>query len=81
MCCTARRNAVLMECGHGGLCFECGQALVSRAPRLCPICRAPITQVLKMERRQRGSSVVVSREVDVGPEGILQLFPPAGSDA
>ena len=24
-------------------------------------------------------TVVVSREVDVGPEGILQLFPPAGS--
>ena len=35
VCCLARRNAVIMECGHGGLCFECGKSLAQRHPRTC----------------------------------------------
>ena len=23
VCCVARKNAVIMECGHGGMCMEC----------------------------------------------------------
>ena len=90
VCCLARRNAVIMECGHGGLCFECGKSLAQRHPRTCqrpvavkifreilggktvktpsclvgtcPICRGPISSVLKVERRERGSSLVISNE-------------------
>ena len=51
-----------MECGHGGLCFECGKSLAQRHPRTCPICRGPISSVLKVERRERGSSLVISNE-------------------
>ena len=62
VCCLARRDAVIMECGHGGLCYACGVALAQRHPRTCPICRSPISSVLRVERRARGSSEVVSNE-------------------
>ena len=65
VCCVARKNAVIMECGHGGLCFECGKSLASRHPRNCPICRAPISAVLRVERREPGSPHVFS------PEGVV----------
>ena len=51
-----------MECGHGGICFECGKSLATRHPRTCPICRGPISSVLKVEKRERGSSLVISNE-------------------
>ena len=65
VCCVARKNAVIMECGHGGICFECGKSLASRHPRNCPICRAPISAVLRVERREPGSPHVFS------PEGVV----------
>jgi Zinc finger, C3HC4 type (RING finger) len=39
--CEARdANAVLLECGHGGVCYECALGLVrQRRERSCPICR------------------------------------------
>jgi hypothetical protein len=39
------RNAVLLECGHGGLCVDCAKRLLLTDGRMCPICRQPITQV------------------------------------
>jgi hypothetical protein len=65
VCCVSRKNAVIMECGHGGICFECGKSLASRHPRNCPICRAPISAVLRVERREPGSPHVFS------PEGVV----------
>jgi Zinc finger, C3HC4 type (RING finger) len=39
--CVAREaNAVLLECGHGGVCYDCALGLVQqRRERSCPICR------------------------------------------
>ena len=65
VCCVSRKNAVIMECGHGGIGFECGKSLASRHPRNCPICRAPISAVLRVERREPGSPHVFS------PEGVV----------
>ncbi len=42
------RDAVYMECGHGGICHNC--ALSNwKATRVCHLCREPISQVLKVE--------------------------------
>jgi Zinc finger, C3HC4 type (RING finger) len=43
--CEARdANAVLLECGHGGVCYECALGLVrQRRERSCPICRVSAT--------------------------------------
>jgi len=62
VCCLEKKDAVIMECGHGGICFECGKSLATRHPRTCPICRSPITAVLRVGPRERGSSLVVSTE-------------------
>ena len=47
ICCVRRADAVLMECGHGGVCFACAQQLVSTPPAQCPVCRHTIQEVLK----------------------------------
>lgn len=46
ICCERRADAVLMECGHGGTCFECAQQLASIPPAQCPVCRKTIQEVL-----------------------------------
>jgi len=73
VCCVERRNAVLFECGHGGVCFPCAQSLATRHPRTCPICRQPITAVLKVKRRDPGSNIVLA------DEGILIRPSPSAS--
>lgn len=50
ICCERRADAVVMECGHGGMCFKCAQQLVVTPPSQCPVCRKPIQQVLRFER-------------------------------
>ncbi len=51
LCMDRRPGAVLVECGHGGLCAACAMALWRRsaaAPgeRRCPLCRAPFVGVM-----------------------------------
>jgi len=48
-------NAVLLECGHGGICYECGQGLVNqRTERSCPICREFIEHIVKLPEDSQG---------------------------
>jgi hypothetical protein len=48
ICFTRTPNAVLMDCGHGGLCIDCARAVAQRAPGVCPVCRNRITAVLQL---------------------------------
>jgi len=36
-------------CGHGGFCKRCANLLYVRLPSECPVCRAPIDQVVELE--------------------------------
>lgn len=45
ICYEGPREAVLMECGHGGVCYECAKRIYRKKGRLCPICRQRITSV------------------------------------
>ena len=38
-----------MECGHGGICYECGKHLLATEPHVCHLCRESINYVLKMD--------------------------------
>lgn len=49
ICCTAPANAVLMECGHGGMCVNCATQCWKKKPPLCPLCRARIIMVVKID--------------------------------
>lgn len=46
ICCERRADAVVMECGHGGMCFTCATHLANTPPSLCPVCRKTISEVL-----------------------------------
>lgn len=45
-------NGVLLECGHAGICCDCAGGVVDRRPghATCPICRTPISMVLRLRR-------------------------------
>lgn len=51
ICCSEPSNAVLLECGHGGLCFLCSNKLrqsTSITSRRCPFCRSFIDCILRI---------------------------------
>ena len=48
ICVEGLCNAVLMDCGHGGICTFCAEFLLSSKGK-CHMCRAEISQVLKIK--------------------------------
>lgn len=68
MCCDRNCNAVVMECGHGGICYECCLEMW-KASGLCHMCRAPISQVLQIERGKEELVKVTSTTRAVYYEG------------
>ena len=48
VCETNAANAVLLDCGHGGICYEDATGLLERGNRMCPICRDPVQHVVKL---------------------------------
>lgn len=60
ICMDRAPEAILLECGHGGLCMPCADSLWDQGPegRLCPMCRKPITGIVKIVS-EHGSEVTV----------------------
>ena len=48
VCMERVATAMLVDCGHAGLCMECGKKLLA-THRGCPLCRAPITRVMQVD--------------------------------
>ena len=48
ICYSNRGDICLMNCGHGGICFECASTLATKRGRLCPVCRGEIKKVLRV---------------------------------
>eukprot|EP00826_Nyctotherus_ovalis_P005198 TRINITY_DN11166_c0_g1_i7.p2 TRINITY_DN11166_c0_g1~~TRINITY_DN11166_c0_g1_i7.p2 ORF type:complete len:190 (+),score=30.11 TRINITY_DN11166_c0_g1_i7:1337-1906(+) len=48
LCFDKATDAVLMECGHGGICFCCARKLL-RLHKSCPLCRKPVSLVLRID--------------------------------
>lgn len=48
MCYENLPNAVIMECGHGGICYDCSLQLWKTGGH-CHMCRGEISQVLQIE--------------------------------
>jgi len=52
ICYDAPPAAILLECGHAGLCVDCGSGLLQRrvghSEAHCPICRSSVTCVLRV---------------------------------
>jgi len=49
ICFDNTANAVNMQCGHGGICYECGKSILMSNTRLCHLCREPLLFVLQMD--------------------------------
>ena len=68
VCLDAPRNAILFECGHGGLCVACGISLQSDDAR-CPLCRANFEMVLGIVEEDAASGAARVRVVSYVPVG------------
>ena len=55
ICCTKESDTIIMNCGHGGICFVCGCELWKEYKK-CHICRRRIMKILKY--KQNHSSIV-----------------------
>ena len=42
------RDAVLLECGHGGICIGCAKRVFKKKGRACPMCRQPVSQIVQI---------------------------------
>ena len=49
MCCERLCNAVIMDCGHGGICYECSLEMW-KTVGFCHMCRGEIKTVLQIEK-------------------------------
>ena len=41
-------TAMLVDCGHAGLCMDCGKRLLASS-KTCPLCRCRITRVMQVD--------------------------------
>ncbi|CDJ41440.1 hypothetical protein, conserved [Eimeria tenella] len=62
ICCNTMASAVLLFCGHGGLCFSCAQTCFHRSG-LCPTCRCPVKGVLELKGRE-GNQMVEGAQLE-----------------
>mmetsp|Transcript_26803 Transcript_26803/g.78957 ORF Transcript_26803/g.78957 Transcript_26803/m.78957 type:complete len:477 (-) Transcript_26803:218-1648(-) len=48
------REAVFLECGHGGVCYSCAEKCWNSQRRHgCPMCRQPVTQIVRVAGKPR----------------------------
>jgi hypothetical protein len=74
ICWERQIDAILLECGHSGLCVECATVLWDQA-RLCPLCRRGFTAVMRIVAR-KARVVCISCLISGGrlaPHGALRL--------
>ena len=68
ICADNCANGVIMNCGHGGMCFRCGLVLARKVgKKICPICRSQITEVLKIDASatkttENGELLLIAKE-------------------
>ena len=57
ICWDGAREAVLLECGHSGLCVACAQRISRSAPalRVCPICRQGFAAIVRIVHEEHGA--------------------------
>ena len=62
ICCDSSANAILMRCGHGGVCYECAVTLLQKNG-LCMECRSNIEAVHKVEPSTKFSNIIRGFEI------------------
>ena len=62
LCFDSPPNAVLMNCRHGGICYECAIALVKKKNE-CMECRSVVDSIVKIDPNPKFSDIVKAVEV------------------
>jgi len=62
LCCSNIADALLMGCGHGGICYECAMEIVSKSNQ-CMQCRQTVDEVCKIDPKTQVSGFIKTIEV------------------
>ena len=54
ICCDKKANAILMKCGHGGVCYDCAISMWQSTGE-CPLCRKEIIEIYQIKEDQNKS--------------------------
>lgn len=57
VCCERKPNAILENCGHGGICYECAVSVMNKRNR-CMQCRNPVETILKIDPKLKLFDIV-----------------------
>lgn len=63
LCYTNPPNAILMGCGHGGICYDCAVTLVNKKDE-CLECREKITAIYKIDPNPKALNIVRGIELN-----------------
>jgi len=75
ICFDKKSDAIILECGHGGICFDCGKQILKRK-HICPFCRNPAVAIYKIQKSDnpcliRASDVVIYIDPKANKEKII----------
>ena len=62
ICCEDKANAILMNCGHGGICYPCATYLIKKKNE-CMECRGEVATIVKVEVNRNVRDIVKGVEV------------------
>ena len=81
ICMDRLPEAILLECGHGGLCLQCAHQLWDQTGegRLCPMCRKPITGIVKIIGESGGEVTVEVMHYSMASSAEALQRAPSGS--
>ena len=64
LCFEKAPNAIFLDCGHGGICYDCGEVIVKKNNE-CMECRKEIKMICKLEPVETRSSII--KGIELGP--------------
>ena len=62
ICYTNEANAVMMNCGHGGVCYDCSVEFLLKKGE-CMECRSQVKHVVKIDRQPKLNNIVIGYEL------------------
>ena len=57
VCVEREANAILMDCGHGGICYDCAVSMICQKNE-CMECRKPVKTIYKIVSYPKTSGVL-----------------------
>ena len=62
ICCEKTANAILMGCGHGGICYGCATFLIQKKNE-CMECRGPVESIVKLDMEANFTDIIKGVEL------------------